>query len=162
MVLWTKFNHCLINSSQSIVLNLKIEWVTLCFLLSSFRRHRDMVMGLCVHWVLVKIWMRLLIRCIYTIYVVRIKWLRLLDTNQLIGPREMWFQTCNFQSFFIDWYLQLKILPSGGGGGGGGGLLMTSQHRFNNGLVPSDKGPLPEPMWTQFYFAIWRHLVTMN
>ena len=29
-------------------------------------------------------------------------------------------------------------------------------------LVPSGNKPLPEPMMTQIYVTIWRHLATMN
>ena len=36
-------------------------------------------------------------------------------------------------------------------------LLMISQHWSGNGLVPSGNKPLPEPMLTQIYVAIWRH-----
>ena len=30
------------------------------------------------------------------------------------------------------------------------------------GLELSDNKPLPEPMLTQFYFALWRHYFTLN
>ena len=30
-----------------------------------------------------------------------------------------------------------------------------------NGLVPPGNNPLPEPILTQFYVAIWRHLTPM-
>ena len=36
-------------------------------------------------------------------------------------------------------------------------LLMRDQHGSDNGLVPSGNKPLPEPMLTQIYVAIWRH-----
>ena len=29
-------------------------------------------------------------------------------------------------------------------------------------LVPSGDKPLPEPIFTQFYVAIWRHLATLS
>ena len=31
-----------------------------------------------------------------------------------------------------------------------------------NGLVPWGNKPLPEPMLTQIYVAIWRHYATMS
>ena len=31
-----------------------------------------------------------------------------------------------------------------------------------NGFVPSGNKPLPEPVLTQIYFAIWRHQATMS
>ena len=31
-----------------------------------------------------------------------------------------------------------------------------------NGLVPSGNKPLPEPIFTKFYVAMWRHQVTMS
>ena len=33
----------------------------------------------------------------------------------------------------------------------------STLHGSVNGLVPSNNKPLPEPLLTQFYVAIWRH-----
>ena len=32
----------------------------------------------------------------------------------------------------------------------------------SNGVVPSCNKPLPEPVLTKIYLAIWRHLATMS
>ena len=40
--------------------------------------------------------------------------------------------------------------------------LTISQIGSGNGLVPSGNKPLPEPMLTQIYVAIWRHQATMS
>ena len=40
--------------------------------------------------------------------------------------------------------------------------LTIIHHWLGNGLVPSSNKPLPEPMLTQLYVAIWDHLATMN
>ena len=39
--------------------------------------------------------------------------------------------------------------------------LVISQHWSKNGLVPSGERPLLEPMLTELYDTIWRHLATM-
>ena len=78
--------------------------------------------------------------------------------DKLIGPWKIWMQFYkrNFYSHFTDWYLQIfwRQCPQ---------MNTTELYwwqvniGWGNGLVPSCIKPLPGPMLTQIYVAVWHH-----
>ena len=73
-------------------------------------------------------------------------------------PLEIWKKVwiCNFQTNFRDWWLRHHLWNCSD-------MNVTGLHWWSvnigsgNGLVPLGNKPLPEPMLTQIYVAIWHH-----
>ena len=79
------------------------------------------------------------------------------------SPWQIWikFYICSFQNDFRDWWLTHLLWNCTN-------MNVTGLHWWSvnigsgNGLVKSGNKPLPEPILTQIFATIWRHLATMS